>query len=463
MRHRAAPHPLALAAAIALAVAQACGRDEAVGGQTPSSDAESGGAAGAAEQGDGGLAGAAAGTDAIGGAGPCESQTLPDDLAEPAHGLSLKQISVLQAVTVPIMEQMIAIESRPAQLVSGRPGLVRVFVKPAAEWRARSIRARLTLGYGDTVVSTTVYEQTLFVEQTSEESHPSSSFNFEVPAEAFEVSTHYSVELFETESCTSGQGDSASARFPAQGTASLGVLPGQILRVRIVPVALHVGDEVFLPDFGSQQLELLRREVVKLYPVRDVELSLRDSVLSSTASDMVGVLEDLAVLRDAESTDGGLSYYGMVQFGPDLASYCSPSCVLGASTVGDVPGGGEAVGIGYTGSKAALTFAHELGHVYGRPHSPCGVAGDPAFPYAGGGVGGWGYDIFEALLVEPTLRRDFMGYCSPTWVSDHTYEHLRQFIDRVAAAPLPAMRTSGARSGLRRRSFASSVIRCGEP
>jgi hypothetical protein len=359
---------------------------------------------------------------------------------------------------------MIAIESRRAQLVAGRPGLLRVYVNPMADWRARPIRARLTLGSGEAVVSTTIYEQTLLVGSASAEADASSTFNFEVPAEALEVSTHYSVELLETESCTEDQGDSENTRFPAIGSESLGVLPGQSLRVRIVPVELHLGEEVFLPDVSAEQVEILRREVVKLFPVRDVELSLRETVLSSAANDMVGVLEEVAALRDEENTDPGMSYYGMVQFGPDIVSYCSPSCVLGASHLGEVPSGGTAVGVGYTGSKAAVTFAHELGHVYGRPHSPCGVAGDPDFPYAGGGIGVWGYDVLEKELVDPAVHRDFMGYCTPTWVSDHTYEHLRQFIDGVPDAPATATRAAGGKpQGVRPRSPRLPVIRCGEP
>jgi len=56
------------------------------------------------------------------------------------------------------------------------------------------------------------------------------------------------------------------------------------------------------------------------------------------------------------------------------------------------------------------------------------VAGDPAFPYSGGRIGSWGYDVFDGKLYDPLKTMDFMGYCSPNWVSDHTYELLRAFI-----------------------------------
>jgi len=475
MGHRAAPIPLALAIGATLA-AYACGRDEAVGTTgDPPAWVSLGGAGGDHSLGEGGLAVEAGGASA--GAGACLPTTLPDELAGLVRGLSLKQVSVLQAVGVPIMERMIEIKPRKAELVAGRRGLVRAYVKPAANWRARAVRGRLTIRYGQAaLVSTTVYERTLFVERASTDEDPLSTLNFEVPAEAVDVSTHYSIELLETETCTEEDGDVENARFPADDSLALGVVEGHTLRVRIVPVELHVSGQVFLPDVSPEQLELLRREVVKFFPVRDVELSVRDSALSSTAIDMVSVFDEVAALRDEENTDPGLSYYGLVRFGADIVSYCSPSCVLGASAIGEAPGGGTAVGVGYTGSKAAVTFAHELGHVYGRPHSPCGVAGDPQFPYAGGGIGAWGYDVVEQALVDPAQHRDFMGYCTPTWVSDHTYEHLRQFIEAVPARPSPAARLAAGRAGrapaasLRSPRYRADlparrdrVVLCGEP
>jgi hypothetical protein len=80
--------------------------------------------------------------------------------------------------------------------------------------------------------------------------------------------------------------------------------------------------------------------------------------------------------------------------------------------------------------------AHELGHTWGRRHSPCGSppAGtiDEVYPstgpYAGGKIGVFGFDVTAGSLKPPSVP-DIMGYCvnpSP-WVSDYTYRAVMDF------------------------------------
>ncbi|MCA9626909.1 MAG: hypothetical protein KC766_04565 [Myxococcales bacterium] len=76
-------------------------------------------------------------------------------------------------------------------------------------------------------------------------------------------------------------------------------------------------------------------------------------------------------------------------------------------------------------------MAHELGHAHGRAHAPCGQVQqtDGAFPYAGGGIGSWGYDMSIDRVRQPTSYKDIMGYCNPNWISDYNYGAI---FDRVA-------------------------------
>jgi hypothetical protein len=92
-------------------------------------------------------------------------------------------------------------------------------------------------------------------------------------------------------------------------------------------------------------------------------------------------------------------------------------------------------GIGYIGAPAAIgwdyssgpsVLAHEEGHNFNRPHSPCGGAGspDPNYPYANGVIGVPGWDVFAG---SPSLKNennftDIMGYCSTQWISDYVYK-----------------------------------------
>ena len=68
---------------------------------------------------------------------------------------------------------------------------------------------------------------------------------------------------------------------------------------------------------------------------------------------------------------------------------------------------------------SAETFVHEVGHSQGRYHVACsGEEGgpDPSYPYDGGQVGEWGFGVVDLLLRHPTVYKDYMTYCHPTWV-----------------------------------------------
>ncbi|HEY3493694.1 MAG TPA: M66 family metalloprotease, partial [Polyangiaceae bacterium] len=173
--------------------------------------------------------------------------------------------------------------------------------------------------------------------------------------------------------------------------------------------------------------------ILGIFPISGVELRVREP-LNSSATTALEALDEVSALRDEENPGTHVSYYGMFRIAETLEEYCVGNCVLGASVVGEGanPRAGVGVGIGYTGDASARTFVHELGHVYGRQHSPCGVAGDPEFPYSGGRTGVWGYDLGQKTLMPPSLG-DFMGYCEPLWVSDYVFGHLATFVGTVNA------------------------------
>jgi hypothetical protein len=73
-------------------------------------------------------------------------------------------------------------------------------------------------------------------------------------------------------------------------------------------------------------------------------------------------------------------------------------------------------------------MAHEMGHNFGRLHSPCGNPSgvDPFYPYSGASIGVYGYDVFAGVPKVPAMR-DLMSYCDPPWISDYTYKGIMNF------------------------------------
>ena len=140
----------------------------------------------------------------------------------------------------------------------------------------------------------------------------------------------------------------------------------------------------------------------RLHPVPDaidvtVAPTFTSSVQKSTASDpgvllssgtnWSNLLSEISAKRSADGAAASDRYY----FGVVKVSYTS-----GVAGLGFV-GFPAAMGWDYA-SDAAEVFAHEEGHNFNRPHSPCGGAGNPDtnYPYPGGIIGVAGWDVFAS-------------------------------------------------------------------
>ncbi len=85
---------------------------------------------------------------------------------------------------------------------------------------------------------------------------------------------------------------------------------------------------------------------------------------------------------------------------------------------------------------SGFTFAHEMGHVRGRPHtSGCGEPAplDPTYPqytrldgtnYYRSSIGEFGMDLGTMTLRNPENSYDIMSYCPNRWISPHTWTHI---------------------------------------
>ena len=167
-----------------------------------------------------------------------------------------------------------------------------------------------------------------------------------------------------------------------------------------------------------------------------------DSSGSGCGSGWGGLLDDLWWYNVwNEDGVGGLRYYGMLD----------SSVPAGFGGCGYTPGS-ESGGVVNTSNPqdGGEIMAQEIGHNFGRRHSPgCGAGGpDTGFP-AGtddfartnvGITGVWGIDLRTFTLQPPNGSLDFIGYCANAlgrqWVGYYTYNAiLRAMPDVFSALP----------------------------
>jgi hypothetical protein len=359
-----------------------------------------------------------------------------------ASGLAISEISVNQAVKVPLVVAGTEVVDR-APVVAGRAGLVRVAVQPEPGFQPRPIVAELAIA--DAAGSLLSTEQrTLTVKGPSADADLASTFDFPLPAEAFTADTTFSVTLREAGPVAVGPA-SSGARFPDKDRAPLAAVDtGAALRMVLVPFRYDADGSGRMPDLSGEQIALYEKQILAMYPTRAVEFRIRDPIPWSVPVEpggdgWAGILENLLFWRQKDRSSALAApdeyYYGVFSPEPDFLTYCggSPVCILGLSSGSEDPAEEYfrgSVGVGFTGEHAASTLAHETGHAHGRRHAPCAPGGfiqqvDPGYPYAEGAIGTWGWNPFTQELFDPAgPARDFMGYCEPTWISDYNYRAL---------------------------------------
>ncbi|NBD95012.1 MAG: hypothetical protein GVY11_00845 [Gammaproteobacteria bacterium] len=153
----------------------------------------------------------------------------------------------------------------------------------------------------------------------------------------------------------------------------------------------------------------------------------------------------LDTLRAAEELPTEIRQVGMVP--DDLGFPRGWAC--GNGNVSTPSGSGD-WGWDTDGSYADWYGGHEVGHGQGRGHpsqgnEECGhSASDPGFPWSDAQIGGAGYRGFDvgATGINPQLTpqvysndwHDVMSYCGAPgqWISDYTYEGIKDFSSRSA-------------------------------
>ena len=324
-------------------------------------------------------------------------------------------------------------------LVAGRDAYLRVFVLADLPNTAKP-DVRVHLYHGMQLMTTyTIAAPGAGVPSWVSETVLSSSWNVRVPGALVQPGLRLSAEV-DPWNAVAETGESDN-RYPATGTArevDVRVVPP--FAIRLVPIRQQATG--LQGDVTEANRDVLLAEARAMLPIGAPEANLRAVYTTSAPALQPGnqngawgtILSELQALRRMEGSSR--YYFGVVKTG-----YTS-----GISGMGYI-GGGSRTAIGWDQKgRAAHTLAHELGHLLGRNHAPCGnpTKPDPGFPYAGGAIGAHGLDVLT-LKVKPVNVSDVMGYCPPSWISDYNWTAMMAF---QGAAGVPGTESSVVAEGL---------------
>ena len=422
-----------------------------------------GGTGGSRSTGGGGPAPADAGSGGAGGGGPADSglpasdappagadagpdATAPTDTggadtgdgAPPAAGPWARQLRVglveaSQSVFIKLGDgaTVVATGVRNAELIEGRPMLVRVHIRPDAGFTARSLRGVLTLSYpmATPAAADVAFEETKMLVGASDPEKLETTFNFLVPATAVKPGAQLAAAIYEA-GAAMGTDPTTPPRFPATGAADLGVRAGRmVLDVTMVP-AVGPGGMV---DSSPARRKRVEDHLYDVYPVQKVIVRWHEPLRFTTRISASAGFQALQMTRTQDKASAGTYYHLLLAKEDSTEGYLGIANLAGA-TMNDGP---RRIGITFVTGRVVDslldTISHEMGHNHGRNHAPgCNAAGvDMNFPYTPGpGVGVNGYSLSEMKLKTVRLHKDLMGYCNVTWVSDYTW---KGFAGRVRA------------------------------
>ena len=324
------------------------------------------------------------------------------------------------------LTQSVQTYDRAVPLVADRDAFLRVFVtSTAADVPSPTVRVRLYHG------GVLVFDQSLTrvgaTPLAPQEGTLGSSWNVAVPKAL--VTPNLSIMVDADPDNLVAETNETDNTFPASGTPlALQVETASTFRVTLVPVTTSVDGRTGNVTSGNKNQFL--DATMRMHPLSAFDASVGAPL---TVAATVPALQSnngnnawntiLSQVQARRVSDGSTRYY----FGVVNPSYSS-----GVAGMGYI---GFPVAIGWDKlPSAASVAAHEWGHNWERQHAPCGSAANPdmSFPYTGGTIGVFGYDVAAGLLKQKTSH-DLMGYCDNEWISDYTYQAVMQYRSSEAA------------------------------
>ncbi len=311
------------------------------------------------------------------------------------------------------VQQAVQTYTGTVPLVTGRDGLLRVFVK-ASTSNSLAPAVRVRFYSGATLTSTvTLSAPSSSVPTSVTESVLNSSWNYLIPASLMQPGLKILADVDPSNAIAeSSESDNS---FPVSGNAAtMNVQNVALFSGRMVPVIQSVNG--LQGGVTTGNLAQYTAQTKALYPLASTDIDVRAPFTTNAPvlqpNDGNGawgrILSEISALRTADGSTR--FYYGVVP-----TTYNSGVAGLG------LVGGRSAIGWDFLPS-ASDVMAHEVGHNFGRTHAPsCGAGSvDPSYPYVGGAIGVFGYDMANNVL-KPTSTFDIMGNCDQAWISDYTY------------------------------------------
>ena len=360
-----------------------------------------------------------------------------------AGDVSISKVSVFQAVEVKLFENGAGVNNGRAPVIAGRDALVRVFVDPENGFSNRRLEVHLIITSNDGTKTLVADQQ---ISGASADDDLSTTINIDVDGSDIKLSSEFTVELREVDASGPGGGSPVDTTFDSAADLN-GGLPTEgsdDVTMVIIPIEYNADGSGRLPDTSDSHVNAMRDAMYGMFPASNLTIRVDPPMPWNQAvnnyNQWANLLDAVSALRDSANEAPNTYYYGL--FNPDetLNAYCNFGCLLGLSQPGTDPTDDylkASIGLGFRAQSTGVdTLVHEVGHAMGRFHSDCGGAygTDPNYPYNGANIGTWGYDLTTGELVVPTGQdraRDVMGYCVPYWVSDYTFEGLREWIDDV--------------------------------
>ncbi|AKF10468.1 M66 family metalloprotease [Sandaracinus amylolyticus] len=348
---------------------------------------------------------------------------LPPAGETPIGDAALREVAIYQGVKITIAREGAAV-APSAPIVAGRDALLRLFVEPRAGFVAREVVARVELGDGAPI------EVRGRIQGSSTDADLASTLNVRIPGDRITPEVPIAVGIYDVAATCGGGGATGGARFPSSGTATLAARSnGGTFRVVLVPVRYAADGSNRLPDTSAANVAAYRDFMRSVFPVQDVEITVRSSPLvwnggiGADGSGWSQLLNECMNLRQSDRPPADTYYYCLFSPASSFSQFCGRGCVAGLGPVPSVRDtfSRASIGLGYRGTED--TFVHEVGHSLGRPHAPCGGASgaEASYPYSGGRIGSWGYDLLQNQLLNPSQHTDVMGYCDNQWISDYNY------------------------------------------